>query len=203
MKWYTPTSFFLKWSYSELQDCIIWLCCFAIIQRLQHTKTRFNSAHLNPKDDQLTLATEVQPLGFDSTWNKGGNNYTDHHEVPECKYKSGRVANSNISRTKGSDMFKPESTGVGNGMPASHNKEMGLKGSMVVSMVKLKIVFFTYNCCLINQSISLDSRKSHNMSAKLRGPFLVWAQWYCWRIGAVYAAKLFLWHDKKIIKYLY
>ncbi|KAM3311479.1 hypothetical protein ACQJBY_031876 [Aegilops geniculata] len=111
-------------------------------QRLQHTKTRFSSAHLNPKDDQLTLATEVQPLGFDSTWNKGGNNYMDHHEVPERKYKSGRLANSNISRTKGSDMFKPESTGVGNIMPASHNKEMGVKGPMVDYKGKSKIVNF-------------------------------------------------------------
>ncbi|KAF7048007.1 hypothetical protein CFC21_056833 [Triticum aestivum] len=109
-------------------------------QRLQHTKTRFNSAHLNPKDDQLTLATEVQPLGFDPTWNKGGNNYMDHHEVPERKYKSGRLANSNISRTKGSDMFKPESTGVGNIMPASHNKEMEVKGPMVDYKGKSKIV---------------------------------------------------------------
>lgn len=79
-----------------------------------------------------------------------------HHEVPERKYKYGRVANSNISRTKGSNTFKPESTGAGNDMPASHNKEMGAKGPMVVSMVMLKIVFFTYKYCLVNQSISLD-----------------------------------------------
>ena len=64
----------------------------------------------------------------------------DHHEVPERKYKSGRLANSNISRTKGSDMFKPESTGVGNIMPASHNKEMEVKGPMVDYKGKSKIV---------------------------------------------------------------
>jgi len=112
-------------------------------KRLQHTKTKFNSANLNPKDDQLTLATEVQPLGFDSTWNKGGNNHTDQHEVPERKYKPARVANSTISRTKEPDMLKPELTDVGNGMPASHNEEMGIKGPMVNYKGKSKIIHFS------------------------------------------------------------
>uniref|UniRef100_F2EAJ2 [RNA-polymerase]-subunit kinase n=1 Tax=Hordeum vulgare subsp. vulgare TaxID=112509 RepID=F2EAJ2_HORVV len=112
-------------------------------KRLQHTTTRFNSANFNPKNDQLTLATEVQPLGFDSAWNKGGTNHMVHHEVPERKYKYGRVANSNISRTKGSNTFKPESTGAGNDMPASHNKEMGAKGPMVNYKGKSKLIHFS------------------------------------------------------------
>jgi hypothetical protein len=89
----------------------------------------------------------AQPLELDSTWNKGGNNYTFHHEVPERNYRSARVANSIVSRTSDSDMLRPESTDVRNCMPGSQNKDMGAKGPMVVSMV-LQFLFFTYKHCL-------------------------------------------------------
>ena len=92
------------------------------------------------------MVNEAQPLEFDSTWNKEGNSYTAHHEVPERRYKSARVANSIVSRTSDSGMLQLESTDVRNGMPASDNKDMGAKGPMVVSMVLLKkLVFLTYN----------------------------------------------------------
>ncbi|KQJ88797.1 hypothetical protein BRADI_4g21250v3 [Brachypodium distachyon] len=102
-------------------------------KRLAHTKTKFKKVNLNPEDDPSTLATQVQPLGFDSTWNnKGGNNYTDNGEVPARKYRSARVANSIVSRTEGGpDMLQPESTDMRNGMPASHNRSTGAKVPMV------------------------------------------------------------------------
>ncbi|XP_047085387.1 probable serine/threonine-protein kinase At1g54610 [Lolium rigidum] len=94
------------------------------------TDTKFNNTNLNPKDDPPALVNEAQPLEFDSTWNKGGNSYTTHHEVPERKYRSARVANSIVSRTSDSDLLQPESTNVRNGMPAARNKDKGAKGPM-------------------------------------------------------------------------
>lgn len=92
--------------------------------------------------DLRTLATGVQCPGFDSTWNNRGD-YTDHREVPGRKYNSVRVANSTALRTRSSDMIRPESTDVRNDMPASHKKDMGAKGSMVVSMALLKMLLFS------------------------------------------------------------
>jgi hypothetical protein len=82
------------------------------------------------------------------------------------------VANSIASRTSESDLLQPKSTDVRNGMPAARNKDMGAKGPMTVSMVLLKkMSFITITVAVVNQSISMESRKSHNLSVKLSGYF--------------------------------
>ncbi|CAM0874917.1 unnamed protein product [Alopecurus aequalis] len=112
-------------------------------KRLVRTNTKFNRKNLNPKDDPPTLVNEAQPLEFDSTWNKGGNSYTDHFEVRERRYKSAGVANSSVARTSDSDMLQPESTDVRDGMSDSHNKDMGSKGPMVNYKGKSKRIHYS------------------------------------------------------------
>jgi len=130
-------------------------------KRLPHTNTKFN--YLNTKDDPQTLVTVAQPLEFDSTWNKGGNNYTFHHEVPERNYRSARVANSIVSRTSDSDMLRPESTDVRNCMPGSQNKDMGAKGPMVNYKGKSKRIH--YSGSIITQDGNMvDILREHDRS---------------------------------------
>uniref|UniRef100_A0ACD5W959 Uncharacterized protein n=1 Tax=Avena sativa TaxID=4498 RepID=A0ACD5W959_AVESA len=112
-------------------------------KRLAHTNIKFNSTNLNPKDDPSTLVNEAQPLESDSVWNRGNNSYTAHHEVSERRYKSARVANSIVSRTSDSHMLQPGSIDARNGMPASHNKDIGAKGPMVNNKSQSKRVHYS------------------------------------------------------------
>lgn len=138
-------------------------------KRVAHANTKFNSTNLIPKDDSQTLVNEAHPLEFDSTWNKGGNSYTFHHEVPERKYRSARVANSIVSRTGDSDMLQPESTDIKSGMPGSQNKDMGAQGPMMNYKGKSKRIH--YSGSIITQDGNMeDILREHdrNIQAAVR-----------------------------------